>query len=245
MKRLKNLLITTSLATVLIIGSATSVFAAEGSTITTNGTGIVKVQPDIATVSLSIQTIGKTSEAAQKENSKISAKVIDKLEEMGISKDKIVTSYSSVYPTYLYDDNTGKRTITSYRANSNLEVTVKDIDSVGSYIDGALKAGATGFNSVIFSLENPNQYYVQALQAAVKNASISANAIATAYRKPLGEIQTVEEQSSYASYEETSNYKERALMDSMDYGSGSSTSGTEIQYDQIQVTANITATYGI
>lgn len=245
MKNIKNLLITTSLATVLILGSATSVFAAEGSTIITNGAGVVKVQPDIATASLSVQTIGKTSEAAQKENSKICGKVLDKLEEMGVPKDKIVTNYSSVYPMYQYDDNTGKRTITTYRANTNFEVSVKDIDHIGEYIDGALKAGATGYNSVVFSLENPNQYYVQALQAAVKNAAISANAIATAYGKPLGQIQTVEEHASYASYEETANYKENALLDSADYGSRSSASSTEIQYDQIQVTANITVTYGI
>ncbi len=243
MKKLKALFITTTLATVLAFGSATSVFAAEPGTITTNGTGIVTVQPDIATASLSIQTSGKTSDAAQKENNKISAKVVDKLEEMGVPKDKIITSYSSVYPSYEYDDITGKRTINGYHANLNLEVTVKDIDNVGTYIDAALKAGATGFNSVAFSLEDPNQYYIQALQAAVKNASISANAIAAAYGKPLGQIQAVEEHASYASYQEDSAvYNEKAL-----YGSatGSSDRGTEIHYDKIQVTASITAVYGL
>ncbi|MDD4844413.1 MAG: SIMPL domain-containing protein [Anaerotignum sp.] len=243
MKNLKTLIITTSLATILAFGSATSVFAAEAGTITTNGTGIVTVQPDIATASLSIQTSGKTSDAAQKENNKISAKVIDKLEEMGVPKDKIITSYSSVHPSYEYDDITGKRTINGYQATLNLEVTVKDIDNVGTYIDAALKAGATGFNNVAFSLENPNEYYIQALQAAVKNASISANAIAAAYGKPLGQIQAVEEHASYASYQEDSAvYNEKAL-----YGNatGSSDRGTEIQYDKIQVTASITAIYGL
>lgn len=243
MKKLKTLLLTASLAAALAFGSATSVFAAEGATITTNGTGIVSVQPDIATISLSIQTAGKTADAAQSENNKISSKVVSKLEEMGIAKDKIITSYSSVYPTYQYDDVTGKATISGYRANANLEVAIKDIDNAGTYIDGALKAGATGFNSVVFSLENPNEFYIQALQAAVKNASISANAIAAAYGKPLGQIQAVEEHASYASYQESADYNQKALSGTSAYGS--SERGTEIQYNKIQVTANITATYSL
>ena len=243
MKKLKTLLITTSLATVLAFGSATSVFAAEGASITTNGTGIVTVQPDIATASLSIQTSGKTANAAQSENNKISTKVVSKLIEMGIAKDKIITNYSSVYPTYQYDEITGKAKISGYQANVNLDVTVKDIDNVGTYIDAALQAGATGFHSVAFSLENPNEYYIQALQAAVKNAAISANAIAAAYGQPLGQIQAVQEQASYTSYQEDSAvYSEKALYSG---AGGSSERGTEIHYNKIQVTASITAIYGI
>lgn len=242
MKNIKRLLITTSLSTVLMLGSATAVFAAEGNFITTNGTGIVTVEPDTAEVSLSIQTSGKTANTAQKENNKISSKVIEKLQEMGVAEDKIITGYSSVYPSYEYDNNTGKRNLVGYQANSSIEVTIKDIDNVGSYIDAALNAGATGFNSAVFSLEDPTKYYAQALQGAVKNASNSANAIAAAYGKPLGEIQSVVEHESYASYEETANYREKSLADS---GYGSSDNGTVIKYDKIQVSASITATFGL
>lgn len=242
MKNWKRFLITASLATMLAFGSAASVFAAEGGTITTNGTGVVTVQPDLAEISLSIQTYGKTSDAAQKENNQISAKVIRKLEELGIAKDKIFTNYSYVYPTYGYDETSGKNYIERYQANTTLQVTIKDIDNAGTYIDAALKAGATGFNNVVFSLEDPTHYYTQALELAVKNASASANAIATAYGKPLGQIQNVMEQSSYQSYEEA-QYRNKATLEGS--ASGSSNNDTVIQYDTVQVTASITATYGL
>lgn len=242
MKNMKRLLITTSLAAVLILGSATAVFAAEANSITTTGTGVVSVQPDVATISFSIQSTGKTSEAAQKENNKISAKVISKLEEMGIAKDKIITSYSSVYPMFDYDNNTGKNRISGYQANTHLEATTKDIDNVGTYIDAALNAGATGFNSAVFTLENPTAYYTQALQLAVKNASVSANAIATAYGKPLGQIMNVVEHESYTSYEESAAFRDKVAMDNSGYGS---TNDTVIQYDKVKVTATITSTYGL
>lgn len=241
MKNLKRVFITTSLATVLMFGSATAVLAAEGNFITTNGTGIVNVQPDTAQLSLSIQTNGKTANTAQKENSKLTTKVVDKLEEMGIPEDKIITGYSSVYPSYQYDDVTGKRSVDSYQANSSLEVTIKDIDNVGTYIDAALSAGATGFNSAVFSIEDPTKYYGEALKAAVKNASSSANAIAAAYGTPLGQLQSVVEHESYSSFEESS-YREKALADTT---YGNSAGGTVIKYDKIQVSASITATYQI
>ncbi len=240
MKNLRRIFITTSLTALLAFGSATAVFAAEGNTVTTSGTGIISVEPDTASISLTVQTIGKTSEAAKKENNKISAKVVAKLEEMGIAKDKIITNYSSVYPEYQYDEKTKKSTISGYRAHTSLQVKVTDIDNVGSYIDAALNAGATGFNGASFSLENPTAYYTQALQLAVKNASTSANTIAAAYGKALGPIQTVVEHESYASFEETAVYNEKA----MDINAGTG-NRTVIQYDKIDVTATITATYGL
>ncbi|WP_352399815.1 SIMPL domain-containing protein [Anaerotignum sp.] len=241
MKNLKQVFITTSLATVLLFGSATSVFAAEGNFITTNGTGVVKVQPDTAQVSLSIQTMGKTASSAQKENNKISANVVEKLEQMGVPKDKIITGYSYVYPSYTYDDITQKRNISSYTANTSIDVTLKDIDNVGAYVDAALSAGATGFNSAIFSIEDPSKYYGEALKAAVKNASSSASAIAAAYGTPLGQIQSVVEHASYSSFEESS-YREKALADT---AYGNTAGGTVINYDKIQISASITATYEI
>ena len=240
MKNLKRIFITTSLTALLAFGSATAVFAAEKNIITTSGTGIVRVEPDIATIGLTVQTTGKTSEGAQTENNKISAKVIAKLVDMGVAKDKIITSYSSVYPDYQYDEKTGKSTISGYQAYTNLQVSLKDIDNVGNYIDGALSAGATGFNRATFSLENPSKYYTQALQLAVKNASVSANAIADAYGKTLGEVYSVVEHESFTSFEQNALYKEKVAMDS-EAGSGS----TVIQYDKVEVTATITATYGL
>lgn len=241
MKNLKRLFITASLATILVFGSATAVFAREGSFITTNGTGIISVQPDTAKASFYIQTVGKTATDAKKENNKITAKVIATLEEMGLTKDQIITDYSTVYPNYFYDDQSNKRSITNYQARTGLDVTIKDIDHIGNYIDAALKAGATGFDGATFSLENPTQYYAEALQAAVKNASDSATTIATAYGKPLGEIQSVVEYNSQNSYEARSN-KLRSLDEAT---FSSSDSDTVINYEKIQISASITATYCI
>ena len=147
MKKWKKALAVLTATVALAIGGASMAYAAEGE-INVNGTGIVQTDPDTADISLSFETTGKTSQAAQKDNNKITQAVTAAMTELGLTKENIVTIYTSVYPIYNYDDNTGARTVTGYRSSTDLQVTTKDIDNTGKYIDAALKAGATGTNGV-------------------------------------------------------------------------------------------------
>ena len=238
MKKWKKIAAVLAAAMVLSLGTAAAAYAAEGE-INVNGMGIVMADPDTAQINLSVETMGKTSEGAQKENNKIIQKVTAAMQEMGVTKENIVTTYTSVYPQYNYDDNTGKRTVTGYRSYTDLQVTTKDIDHAGKYIDAALKAGATGTNGVSFSVADQSLYYGQALQAAVKNAEKSATSIAQAYGRQLGAVKSVTENSRNAYAVETfSMNKMMATEDSATAGGG-----TSISYGKIQITANISVTY--
>lgn len=240
MKKWKKALAVLTATMALAIGGATMAYAAEGE-INVNGTGIVMANPDTADISVSIEATGKTSDAAQKENNKIVQKVTEAMAALGVTKDNIVTAYTSVYPQYQYDEDTGKSTIVGYRSNTDLKVTTKDIDHAGKYIDAALNAGATGSNGVNFSVANQSAYYAQALQAAAKNAGKSADAIAQAFGKPLGAVKSVNELSRNAYMEDYSNMMAKeAAMDGM----GGGGSATSISYGKIQIVANISVVYG-
>ena len=240
MKKWKKLAVVLAATMALTLGTAAVVYAAEGE-INVNGMGVVMADPDTAKINLSVETMGKTSEAAQKENNKIIQKVTAAMQNMGVTKENIVTTYTSVYPQYNYDDATGKRTVIGYRSYTDLQVTTKDIDHAGKYIDAALKAGATGTNGVEFSVADQSLYYGQALQVAVKNAEKSATSIAQAYGRQLGAVMSVTENSRNAYYvESVSMNKMMATEDSAAAAGG----GTSISYGKIQITANIAVTYG-
>lgn len=230
-----------ALSAVLAFGISSIAYGAETNQITVNGTGIVNVEPDIAKISVSIEATDKTAERAQNQVSKLATNLINEMEKMGVPKEKIITLYSSVTPNYRYDDATGKRNVDGYRAYTSLQITVKDVDNVGVYVDGALKAGATGLDGVSFTLEDPSMYYNQALQVAVKNANTSANAIATAYGKALGGVSAVTENSSMAIYESAKMATEELMMS--DAGGSTRSNETKIQHDKVQVSARISATY--
>lgn len=240
MKKWKKLFAVLTATMALSLGAACMAYAAEGE-INVNGTGIVMADPDTADIHLSVETMGKTSEAAQKESNKIIQKVTQAMLDMGVTKENIVTTYTSVYPQYVYDDETGKRTISGYRSNTDLQVTTKDIDHAGKYIDAALKAGATGTGGVNFSVSDQSAYYGQALQVAVKNAEKSATSIADAYGRELGAVKSVTENSRNAYYVETVNMsKQMAVTEDAAADAGG---GTTISYGKIQITANISVTY--
>ena len=240
MKKWKKFAAVLAAAFTLSLGMASMAYAAEGQ-INVNGTGVVMADPDTAKISLSVETMGKTSEAAQKENNQIIQKVTKAMQGMGVAKEDIVTTYTSVYPQYNYNDETGQRAVLGYRSYTDLQVATKDIDNTGKYIDAALKAGATGTNGVEFSVADQSLYYGQALQAAVKNAEKSAQSIAQAYGRPLGAVQSVTENSRNAYYVETANLSKMMAAEDAVADAGS---GTTISYGKIQITANIAVTYG-
>ena len=239
MKKWKKIAAVLAATMALSVGMSGFAYAAEGE-INVNGMGVVMADPDTADISLSVETMGKTSEAAQKENNKIIQKVNAAMQDMGVTEENIVTRYTSVYPQYNYDDKTGERTIIGYRSNTELQVTTKDIDHTGKYIDAALKAGATGTGGVGFSIADQSLYYGQALQLAVKNAEKSATSIAQAYGRQLGAVKSVTENSRNAYYVETVNSMAKMAVAEDSAVAGG---GTSISYGKIQITANISVTY--
>lgn len=240
MKKWKKFAAVLAAAFALSLGMVGMAYAAEGE-INVNGTGIVMADPDTAKINLSVETMGKTSEAAQKENNQIIQKITNAMQDMGVTKENIVTTYTSVYPQYNYNDETGQRIVMGYRSYTDLQVTTKDIDNTGKYIDAALKAGATGTNGVDFSVADQSLFYGQALQTAVKNAEKSAQSIAQAYGKQLGTVKSVTENSRNAYYVETANLSKMMVAEDAAADTGS---GTTISYGKIQITANIAVTYG-
>ena len=81
-------------------------------TITVSGTGVVKVKPDTADISFSVETKGKTNSEAQAENAKVTDSVKKALKNFGINEENIITSGYSVYPDYYYDSDTKEDKIT-------------------------------------------------------------------------------------------------------------------------------------
>lgn len=245
MKQKKSILAVMT-AVVLTLGMHTAVFAAEPAmpegSITVNGAGVVAVKPDTATVHLNVEHNVKTAvEAQQKVNADVT-KITAALEKQGAAKADILTSQVSVRPSYQYEDN-GNRTLLGYRAYTSIDVTTKDIDHTGKFIDAGLQAGATGTNGVTFSLENMAPHYNKALKQAVQVAQSSAQAIASAYGKTLGNVVAVVENSQNIGVFESEAYADRAVAEGANKAPMSGGDSTQVSYEDITVAANISVIY--
>ena len=142
-------------------------------------------KPDIAFIHLGVVTEGKTAEAAQSANAEIFAKVREVLFEQFAMKEKDVQTISfRVRPNYIYKEGEDPE-ISSYTATQTIQISYRKLSRIGEVLDAVAKAGVNRVDSVQFATEKAEQYQLEALQAAMKNARQKAEALAAAENETI------------------------------------------------------------
>lgn len=176
---------------------AENVVAAEGETVnvvSVSGIGKVTAKPDIAYISIGVETQDEDASVAQQDNAKKMDAVMKALKAAGIKSDDITTTGYSIYDRYNYDkDDDVKYFVVSNR----VEVTINDITKVGNIIDVTATAGANQVSNIRFGLSNSDELYAEALKLAMSSAKIKANAIMGTFGKTAGMPSRVSESSYY------------------------------------------------
>lgn len=152
-----------------------------------SGTGEVKIQPDRATVMVSVETRGKTAAAAGGENARITRVTLDALRAQKLPADQLTTADYSVMPEQVWDDKARRPVITGYVARNTVRAEVRDLTKVGDVIDAALAGGATQIQGVSFWASTTQAARRQALQRAIESACQDAAAIARGAGRTLGQ----------------------------------------------------------
>lgn len=171
--------------------AAETVAATTAGVINVSGTGKLTVKPDIAYLSIGVQTTSTTAAKAQSTNAEKMAKLNTLLKgEWKISDKDIESVQFYVQPNYDYDAKDEQK-VTGYTAYHSLQVTYRDLDKLGALLDDAAKSGANNIGSVSFSVENEDAYEDQVIQKAMANAQARAQSIAKAANRPLGSLLSV------------------------------------------------------
>lgn len=149
------------------------------STITVTGSGkSTGSDPDLANLSITISTKGKTAKEATSKNASTSQSVLNILSSIGIPKKDIETTGFNV--SIDYDFINGESKIVGYIATNALQVEVI-ASKVGEVIDSVteedVSIGGIGYK---LNVENSKKKQNEALENAVKEARGKAEAIAKA-----------------------------------------------------------------
>lgn len=161
--------------------------------ISVSGQGEITAEPDIATIELGVQTENEDSGIAQRMNQGLMRQVMSSLKTNGIEESDIQTVRYAIYPINDWNPELQRNEPKGFRVQNIVRVTIRDLESVGMVIDGAVEGGANSVNSIQFSLSDPEKVYEQALALAVKNAHSKAEVIAEAANVSLGEPQRITE----------------------------------------------------
>jgi uncharacterized protein len=149
-------------------------------TISVEGQGSVKAQPDTANVSFGVLASNESLQEAQDEVSRRIDVLTQTMQDAGIAAEDISTNSYSVYPVPKYDRNGNYEGIERYEVTSGLSVIVRDIDSVGTILDQATEAGANQIWGISFYVDDPSAAASQARALAVEDARTKADELATA-----------------------------------------------------------------
>ncbi len=156
-------------------------------TISVSGEGKVSGAPDVALLSLGVQTgRQRTSKEANDLLAKNMNAVLDALKKAGVQEKDISTQYVSLEPVYNY--TTGEQTITGYQANQSLQVKVRDLDKASDVLTAATNAGANQAGGVQFVIDEPDALRAQARTEAIAKAKAKAEELAKQLGMHLGKI---------------------------------------------------------
>ncbi|MFP3853430.1 MAG: SIMPL domain-containing protein [Anaerolineales bacterium] len=177
-------------------------------TVTVVGEGQAFGEPDQASVRLGhVARNPSVSQAIEASNEAV-RQITEALQDAGVAPEDIQTTNFSVlteepeFPEPRLPE-TSERTESAqseriYRVENTVLVTVREVDQVGAVIEAALNAGANSVQGLRFSLSNRSQLAAEARQEAVANAREQASQLAGELDLSLGDVLSVNEQSSGA-----------------------------------------------
>ena len=199
--------------------------------ITVSGAGAINVNPDVAYVSLGVNTKGIDPKAALEENNRLIATVIVAIREKGVAEKDIRTTDFNMYPEYYYGYEKEGEQLRGYTISNTVSVVVRDITAVGDVLGAAANAGANVSGGVQFGLLNNSAAYNEALVLAIENAAGKAEAIAGALGKAIGSPSSVVETGNYYSpyYAAAENLSHDAMVGNVPVQTGKLTISANVQ----------------
>ena len=167
--------------------------------INVSGQGEIAAVPDVATISLGVNTEARNAAEALKANNKATAAVLALLVDQGIAAKDMQTSNLSLNPVWdRRKSNDSRPKITGYQVNNTVSVRVRDLPKLGEILDQVVSAGANVFHGLQFGTTQTADLRNQARKAAVRDARAKAELYADAAGVKLGRLISLSESSGHS-----------------------------------------------
>jgi uncharacterized protein YggE len=206
-----------------------------------NGEGKVYATPDVAVLTLGIESQEASVAEAQSEANVAMDKVMSALKDAGIADKDIQTRYFSIQQVTKWDDKTQQNIVVGYQVTNTVTAKVRDIAKTGDVIDVVVAAGGdlTRINNINFTVDDPTPYYNQAREKAFADAAAKAKQLAGLSGVGLGKVTYVSE----SSYMPTTNVYYRSAAEAIP--APTIAAGTSVSPGQLEITSNVQLTYAI
>jgi uncharacterized protein len=174
------------LATITLAAQEQPAVSAQANTIYVGADGKFEAPPDTAQIQFQISVQENTSQAAFAEASKDVEEVRQVLRANGIEPKQAAIGYMSVQP--VYDWKNPVRKVIGYRVTTDVSLKLKDFAKVAPVTQQLADANVSETQTLNYILENMDAAKDNAVEDAYRRARDSAEALARASGRVLGEL---------------------------------------------------------
>lgn len=140
------------------------------------GGGKVTATPDIAYITVGVESVNSNLQTAIKENSDTIISIIEHLNSKNVAENDIKTKYYSVYQSR---DYTTSEKFQEYHVRNTLEYKTTDLEHIGETISELTELGANRIEDIQFDCSTITECYKNALRLALEDAKSKAESLTT------------------------------------------------------------------
>jgi len=205
--------------------------------ITVGGQAEIMVTPNEVAFNLSVVTLDKDLQTAQRRNDEVVRKVLALAREYGIPPAQVQTGHIGLDEQHSDEEATRKPSVfLGYQVTKRVAILLRDVSKAESMLAGIFKSGVTRIESVEFRTTESRQYKDQARALAMKAAQEKASAMAREIGQSIGKAYTIVEEGTNP-YGRVNTNTIRGILG--DYSDSEST----IALGQISITAKVLVSF--
>lgn len=201
--------------------------------VTVSGEGKVKVTPDQAFITVSIDTKGTKAIDVKKENDIAVEKVLQFLKKMKLPKEDVITERVALNPNYDYEKKKH-----NYMANQTIIIKLKDLSKYDELSEGLIDNGVNRIDNVEFKSSKLETLQSDARKLAMKDAKLKAEDYVSVLGQKIGKALLINDNSQ--AYYPQPMYKSNMMAMAAD---GESAPRQTLAIGEIEITANVTVSF--
>ncbi|MFC3336620.1 SIMPL domain-containing protein [Flavobacterium palustre] len=200
--------------------------------ITVSGEGKVKVVPDQATITATVETKGNVAKEVKKINDEQMDAVLKLIKKMNLAPSDYRTQRVALNPQYDYEKKK-----TTYNATQTIEIIVRDLNKYDELMEGLVSQGINRIDNVVFQSSKLAQYESDARKLAMKEAKHKAEDYVSVLGQKIGKAITINDNSQ--TYYPQPVF---ATMRKMEMSDGAAPRET-LAVGEITITANVSVNF--
>jgi uncharacterized protein YggE len=175
----------------VVPGIARADGVAEPTGITVLGQGKASGSPDLAMITLGVESREREAQEAAEQNKVQMAAVMAALRDMGIAEEDIQTVDYSIHAEIDWESE--EHRVIGYVLVNSVLVKMREMEKVADVLDAATEAGANTVYGIQFTFDDPSPLREQARSEAMAEARMKADALAQLAGVGLGRPRYVSE----------------------------------------------------